>query len=69
MKDNPKHYDYTPVFKVHLAGWLMTKGFILIYCKQHEHKHGQIVYYFLSSDKLHDAIEEYKSISHHKHQD
>ena len=50
---------YTPVFKLHLAGWLMTQGFVLIYCKQHEYVNGRIVYYFMSSDKLDNAIKQY----------
>ena len=60
-----KKFNYTPVFKLHMAGWLMQKGFILIYCKQHEYKQGQIVYYFLSSDKLNNAIKEYTNSGHH----
>ena len=57
-KDTKK---YTPVFKLHLAGWLMTQGFVLIYCKQHEYVNGRIVYYFMSSDKLDNAIKQYSN--------
>lgn len=56
---NKKKFIYTPVFKLHLAGWLMTQGFILIYCKHNEHQRDKIVYYFMSSDKLDNAIKEY----------
>ncbi len=60
-----KKFNYTPVFKLHLAGWLMTQGFILIYCKHNEHHRDKIVYYFLSSDKLNNAIKEYSNSGHH----
>lgn len=57
--------NYTPVFKLHLAGWLMTQGFVLIYCKQHEYTNGRIVYYFMSSDKLDKAIRQYTDSGYH----
>lgn len=64
MTKIPNYKDakkYTPVFKLHLAGWLMTQGFVLIYCKQHEYVNGRIVYYFMSSDKLDNAIKQYSN--------
>ncbi len=60
-KDYKDKKNYTPVFKLHLAGWLMTQGFVLIYCKQHEYESGRIVYYFMSSDKLNNAIKQYSN--------
>lgn len=64
MTKTPNYKDatkYTPVFKLHLAGWLMTQGFVLIYCKQHEYVNGRIVYYFMSSLSLDNAIKQYSN--------
>ena len=64
MTKTPNYKDakkYTPVFKLHLAGLLMTQGFVLIYCKQHEYVNGRIVYYFMSSLSLDNAIKQYSN--------
>lgn len=60
--ESNKKYDYTPVFKLNLAGWLMQRGFILHYCKRNERNPQKIVYYFVSGSALDKAIAEYKSI-------
>ena len=61
-----KKHNYTPVFKLRLAGHLMTLGFVLVYCKHHELHNDKIVYYFLSSPALDKAIREYSTANSRK---
>ena len=61
-----KKHDYTPVFKLKLAGFLMMQGFVLIYCKHHELHNDKIVYYFLSSPELNQAIKEFSAANSRK---
>jgi len=59
--ETSKIYNYTPVFSLNLAGWLMQKGFILHYCKRNDNDKRKIVYYFVSGQALENAISEYLS--------
>lgn len=56
-----KKHNYKPIFKLRLAGYLMTQGFVLIYCKRNEFNNDKIVYYFLSSPALDRAIKEFSA--------
>ncbi len=51
--------DYTPIFKLDLAGWLMQRKFVLLYCKRNEYNRFKIVYYFRTTESLLNAIAEY----------
>lgn len=61
-----KKHGYTPVFKLRLAGFLMMQGFVLIYCKHNELHNDKIVYYFLSSPALDNAIKEFTAANSSK---
>lgn len=57
--EQKKQHSYTPVYSLYMAGHLMQRGFVLIYCKRNEFQDDRIVYYFLKSDRLDKAISEY----------
>lgn len=61
-----KQHNYKPIFKLRLAGYLMTQGFVLIYCKRNEFNNDKIVYYFLSSPALDNAIKEFTAANSSK---
>ena len=57
--EQKKQHTYTPVYSLYMAGHLMQRGFVPIYCKRNEFQDDRIVYYFLKSNRLDKAITEY----------
>lgn len=49
------------IFSQRLAGYLMTKGFVLVGMEQCRNNSGKNVFYFNDSDELRSTMEDYKA--------
>lgn len=48
------------IFSMHLAGFLMMRGFVLMDISANTDGTGKKVFHFKESQRLHNAIEDYK---------
>jgi hypothetical protein len=48
-----------PIYNQRLAGWLMTRGYVLVDMKPNQKYTGRNVFYFVNSVALKNSVDEY----------
>lgn len=61
MSMNEEKKNMKTIFSQRLAGYLMTKGFVLVDMRPNENGNGKNVFYFNESPDLEIAIVDYKA--------
>lgn len=51
------------IFNQKLCGYLMMNGFVLLSMSKNNHCANKNVFFFMDTDELHKAIDEYKKIN------